>query len=80
MKRCPYCLGPHSERGRYCCRGHARRAGAQLAAASSGRRRAIDRCLAAAQRRDRYRRQWRQIALGHDVADNLLSIFGVTPL
>ncbi len=80
MKVCPYCLGPVDGRGIYCDPKHARRAAAQLAARSSGRRRAIDRLLAAVQRKARYRRQWRQIAMGENVQGNLEAIFGADTL
>lgn len=74
-KFCPYCGFKHSERGKYCCKGHAKRAAGQLAAASMGRTRARKRVMEVVHGKALNKQRWRDVAMGRDVQLNLAAIF-----
>lgn len=77
MKHCLYCLRAFEGRGRCCDQWCARRVNGKVAWVTRSRRIALDRIGAAELARNRYRRRWRDIAMGRDEQQNLLAIFGL---
>lgn len=77
MKRCLYCLLPHSGRGRCCSTFCARKVNGKAAWVTKSRRAAARAPLEAEQLRLRHRTKWRKAAMGDPSA--VLAIFGTAP-
>lgn len=77
-KRCPYCMRRHGNRGRACCPEHERRIRGKQAAVTAGRRRAIRAQLELALKAGKWRRHFREAAVGKTQLD-LLAVFGTLP-
>lgn len=74
-KHCPYCMGPHSERGKYCCRGHARAAARQEARARGKIKRTFAKVAKGQAELKLKNKRWRDISMGRSEPEHLQALF-----
>lgn len=79
VKSCLYCCHEYEGRGRCCCKDCAKRINGKAAWVTRSRNIAIDRIMAAAQRKARHVSRFRQLSMGDLQPDIIHEIFGTLP-
>jgi hypothetical protein len=78
IKRCPYCLHQHENKGRACSEECEAKLRSRRASGTRRRRKAVNAILEAEQDKHRHDRRWRDVAFGRNEAGQLSVIFGLS--